>query len=166
LERYWDSGPEVHADTFSVTKSITGTLVGGALADGSLRSLDQTLAELLPDRVDGMSPELVAVTLRQLLTMAGGLPGDGSDEPDWWYGQDWVGDILAAGTVSEPGTRFAYSNSGSHLLTASLAQATGGSVLDYARPSTKIRASACVTVSAVMPAPRWAIGGGRTRLSR
>jgi CubicO group peptidase (beta-lactamase class C family) len=133
LERYWDSGPDEHADTLSVTKTITGTLVGAALADGSLNGLDQTLAELLPDRADTMTPELASVTLEQLLTMTAGLPGDGSREPDWWSAQDWVGAILAEGTVTEPGTRFAYSNSSSHLLAAVLAEATGRSVLDYAR---------------------------------
>ena len=133
LERYWDSDPDEHADTLSVTKTITGTLVGAALADGSLDGLDQTLAELLPDRADDMSPELAGVTLEQLLTMTAGLPGDGSGEPDWWSARDWVGAILADGTVRDPGTRFAYSNSSSHLLAAVLAEATGQSVLDYAR---------------------------------
>lgn len=47
--------------------------------------------------------------------------------------RDWVPAILADGTVREPGTRFAYSNSSSHLLAAVLAEATGQSVLDYAR---------------------------------
>ena len=133
LERYWDSDPDEHADTLSVTKTITGTLVGAALADGSLTGLDQTLAELLPDRADAMSAELAAVTLEQLLTMTAGLPSDGSGEPDWWSARDWVGAILAAGTVTEPGTRFAYSSSSSHLLAAALVEATGQSVLDYAR---------------------------------
>jgi CubicO group peptidase (beta-lactamase class C family) len=133
LERYWDSDPDEHADTLSVTKTITGTLVGAALADGSLDGLDQTLAELLPDRADTMTPQLAAVTVEQLLTMTAGLPGDGSEAPDWWSARDWVGAILADGTVREPGTRFAYSNSSSHLLAAVLAEATGQSVLDYAR---------------------------------
>jgi CubicO group peptidase (beta-lactamase class C family) len=133
LEQYWDSGPEEHADTMSVTKSITGALVGAALADESLRDLEQPLVELLPDQAARMSPAVAAITLRQLLTMTSGLPGDGSDLPVWTQGQDWVGDIVTTGVVTDPGTDFAYSNSASHLLAAVLAQATGRSVLDYAR---------------------------------
>ena len=60
LERYWDSDPDEHTHTLSVTKTITGTLVGAALADGSLDGLDQTLAELLPNRADTMTPQLAA----------------------------------------------------------------------------------------------------------
>jgi CubicO group peptidase (beta-lactamase class C family) len=133
LERYWDSGPDEHADTMSVTKSITGALVGAALADGSLRDLEQPLVELLPAQADRMSPAVAAITLRQLLTMTSGLPGDGSDLPAWTQSQDWVGDILTTGVVTDPGTEFAYSNSSSHLLAAVLVEATGRSVLDYAR---------------------------------
>jgi CubicO group peptidase (beta-lactamase class C family) len=133
LERYWDSGPDEHADTMSVTKSITGALVGAALADGSLRDLEQPLVELLPAQADRMSPAVAAITLRQLLTMTSGLPGDGSDLPAWTQSQDWVGDILTTGVVTDPGTEFAYSNSSSHLLAAVLLEATGRSVLDYAR---------------------------------
>jgi CubicO group peptidase (beta-lactamase class C family) len=133
VERYWDSGPDEHADTMSVTKSITGALVGAALADGSLRDLEQPLVELLPDQADRMSPAVATITLRQLLTMTAGLPGDGSDLPAWTQGQDWVGDILTTGVVTDPGTEFAYSNSSSHLLAAVLVEATGRSVLDYAR---------------------------------
>jgi CubicO group peptidase (beta-lactamase class C family) len=133
LERYWDSAPGEHLDTLSVTKSITGALVGAALADGSLQGLDQPLVELLPDQAGRMSPAVAAVTLRQLLTMTSGLPGDGSKLAAWVDGDDWVGDILTAGVVTDPGTRFAYSNSASHLLAAVVAEATGRSVLDYAR---------------------------------
>jgi CubicO group peptidase (beta-lactamase class C family) len=132
VERYWDSGPDEHADTMSVTKSITGALVGAALADGSLRGLEQPLAELLPDQAARMSPAVAAITLRQLLTMTSGLPGDGSDLPAWTQGQDWVGDILTTGVVTDPGTEFAYSNSSAHLLAAVLVEATVRSVLDFA----------------------------------
>ena len=66
----------------SVTKSVISTLVGIALADGSLKSLDQTLADLLPQRRAAMSPAVAAVTLRQLLTMAAGLDADGPTR--WW----------------------------------------------------------------------------------
>ncbi|MDQ3512276.1 MAG: serine hydrolase, partial [Chloroflexota bacterium] len=35
----------------SVTKSVVSTLIGIALADGDLESLDQTIGDLIPDRI-------------------------------------------------------------------------------------------------------------------
>lgn len=48
--------------------------------------------------------------------------------------RDWVSTILRAGVTARPGSSFAYSSAGSHLLAAILTHATGGSLLDYARP--------------------------------
>ena len=51
-------------------------------------------------------------------------------------GVDWAEDPVAitlASPARAPGERFGYSNSGSHLVSAILEQATGTSVLDYAR---------------------------------
>src|SRR3712207_4838253 len=62
-ERYYFSDGEERADVFSVTKSVVATLVGIALADGTLRSLDQTLAELLPRQRGGMTEQMRHVTI-------------------------------------------------------------------------------------------------------
>jgi CubicO group peptidase (beta-lactamase class C family) len=60
---------------WSVTKSVVATLVGIAISEGILDSLDQTLGELLPEHRSSMSSSVAAVTLRQLMTMSGGFPG-------------------------------------------------------------------------------------------
>lgn len=131
-ELYRGSTEEDHHDVFSVTKSVLGTLVGAALADGSLRSVDQTLAELLPAHAPTMTPDVAATTLEHLLTMTAGLPdqwsGGGVDRTDG----DWVAQILAS-AVRPPGGRFAYSDDGAHLVAAVLVQATGMPLLEYAR---------------------------------
>ncbi len=134
LERYWGSTAATSGNIESVGKTILSTLVGIALDEGLLRSLDQTLDELLPDHVTEMGPPVRAITLRQLLTMTSGLPGDDDFYPAVFSGgtHDWVGEILAGGLTGPPGT-FQYSSAGSHLLSAVLVHATGGSTLDYAR---------------------------------
>ena len=78
FERYqYERKPNQRYLSFSMSKSITGLLVGLALEDGSIRSLD--------DRVDAYLPELggsayAAVTIRQLLTMTSGVRwNDGVD---------------------------------------------------------------------------------------
>jgi CubicO group peptidase (beta-lactamase class C family) len=61
----------------SATKSLCSMLVGLALHDGSLKSLDQTVAQLLPDAVAELpdSPA-AALTLRQILSGRSGMAFD------------------------------------------------------------------------------------------
>jgi CubicO group peptidase (beta-lactamase class C family) len=141
-ERYWHGldaadGHEIH----SITKSITSALVGIALGQQRLESLDQPVGELLaahlPRHAD---PRLRGVTVRQLLTMTGGLPGDvqaaGGDERlsrRLFRSRDWVGHILGRPLADKPGATWAYSNASSHLLSAIVADATGQSTLAVAR---------------------------------
>jgi CubicO group peptidase (beta-lactamase class C family) len=141
-ERYWHGfdaadGQEIH----SITKSITSALVGIALGQRDLKSLDQTVGELLaPHLPKGADPRLARVTVRQLLTMTGGLPGD--DQPTGgdvrlstrlFHSRDWLAHILGRPLAATPGATFAYSNASSHLLSAIVADTTGQSTLAYAR---------------------------------
>lgn len=56
--------------SFSVAKSFTSTLVGAALQDGYIRSLDDKVSEYIPDLRGSAYDE---VTIRQLLTMSSGV---------------------------------------------------------------------------------------------
>jgi CubicO group peptidase (beta-lactamase class C family) len=140
-ERYWDGDASTGQEAFSVTKSFTGALVGIALRDHKLKSLDQTvgglLAAHLPPTAD---PRVARVTVRQLLTMSSGLATDDSSpggDPGLTVrlrqSRDWVRTILGRKLVTSPGTTFAYSNAGSHLLSAIVADTTGRSTLAFAR---------------------------------
>lgn len=133
FEEYRSTTADESRNVASVTKSFVGTLVGIALADGSLRGLDQTLGELLPQYRSTMSTGVSGITLRQLLTMTGGLDADQSNAAvgTWINSDRFVEGILREGIVGTPGT-FAYSSASSHLLSAILATATGRPVMDYA----------------------------------
>jgi CubicO group peptidase (beta-lactamase class C family) len=94
-------------------------------------ALDDTLSELLPSYTSAMSPNARRTTLEQLLTMTGGFAAEGSAaEAALIRADDWVAAALRS---AEPPGEFAYSNAGAHLLSAVLVDATGTSVLDYAR---------------------------------
>jgi CubicO group peptidase (beta-lactamase class C family) len=124
-----------------VTKSFTSALVGIALGDHHLKSLDQTVGQLLAAHLPAdADPRLAKVTVQQLLTMTSGLAGDDlppAGDPDLTFrlyqSRDWVRHILGRKLVTTPGSTFAYSNAGSHLLSAIVADATGGSTLAFAR---------------------------------
>jgi CubicO group peptidase (beta-lactamase class C family) len=135
LEHYPGATASESRNIASVTKSFVSSLVGLALADGSLRSLDQTLAQLLPDQGRFMTPAVASITLRQLLTMTAGLDQDLSDGEfgTWTESPNFVRSILRDG-LSGPGKHeFGYSSASSHLLAAILTRATGRPLLDYAR---------------------------------
>jgi CubicO group peptidase (beta-lactamase class C family) len=140
-ERYWHGDAHTGQEAFSVTKSFTGALVGIALGDHKLKGLDQTVGVLLAAHLPaGADPRLAKVTVAQLLTMTGGLAGDdptqGGDPGLMQHLQqsrDWVREILGRKPATTPGSTFAYSNAGSHLLSAIVADATGRSTLAFAR---------------------------------
>jgi CubicO group peptidase (beta-lactamase class C family) len=63
-------GPEGRWTSFSVAKSLTSTLVGAALQDGAIRSLDDPVTDYIAD-LRGSAYDDVSV--RQLLTMTSGV---------------------------------------------------------------------------------------------
>jgi CubicO group peptidase (beta-lactamase class C family) len=140
-ERYWNGDAHTGQEAFSVTKSFTAALVGVALGDHHLQSLDRTVGELLAAHLPATTdPRLAKVTVRQLLTMSSGLAGDdlslGGDYDlleRLHQSRDWVRQILGRKLVARPGATFAYSNAGSHLLSAIVADSTGHSTLAFAR---------------------------------
>jgi len=141
-ERYWHGldAADGH-NSHSMTKSVTSALVGIALADHKLKSLDQTVGELLAAHLPANAdPRLRRVTVEQLLTMTSGLASDarpgGRDQLRWnrmLNSPDWVRHILGQRLETSPGESWAYSSASSHLLSAMVADATGQSLLAYAQ---------------------------------
>jgi CubicO group peptidase (beta-lactamase class C family) len=62
--------PDTHWISFSMAKSITSTLVGAAVADGSISSLDDPVVRYVP-ALKGSAYD--GVTIRQILTMSSGV---------------------------------------------------------------------------------------------
>jgi CubicO group peptidase (beta-lactamase class C family) len=138
VERYYHgSNANEYHNVFSVTKSVTSALVGIALGDHQLTSLHQTVGELLGRHLPASAdPAMAKVTLEQLLTMTAGISADpehGDALPAMFTSRDWVRFVLSQPLGSRPGTRFAYSTQGSQLLSAIVTDATGQSLLAFAR---------------------------------
>ena len=127
-ERYYHSDAAEYVELQSATKSVISTLVGIALTKGDLKSLDQTVGELLPQHRSAMSESSARTTVRQLTMTAGWTTGYDPEPAK----PQLVRRVLKAGPDGDPGT-FAYAGIGPHLLSAVLAQATGISTLAYAR---------------------------------
>jgi CubicO group peptidase (beta-lactamase class C family) len=69
--------------------------------------------------------------------------------------RDWVRHILGRRLVNKPGSSFAYSSAGSHLLSAIVADATGVSTLAYARAKLFGPLGIATTNALEQPVRRW-----------
>ncbi len=66
-------GPEIKHDERSVTKSIVALVLGIAIDRGLIKSLGEPVLSFFPDYADLRTPEKDRITLRDLVTMSGGL---------------------------------------------------------------------------------------------
>lgn len=118
---------------FSLSKSLTATAVGFAIAD-SLLSLDDRVVDLLPnDAPSEIDANLGAMTVRHLLTMTTGHAEDTmaslTREED-----NWAVSILATPVEHAPGSTFVYNSGATYLLAKILLEVTGEDLLDYLTP--------------------------------
>lgn len=131
-ERYY-SGARVSTlrNIASVTKSVSSILVGIALERGIVRSLDQTIAELLPEAAARVPASAVnGITLRQILTQTGGFPDDRQSDT-----RDLEPQFLDMRLEPAVPPVWRYSSAAVSLIAPILARAAGGSVADFARAS-------------------------------
>jgi CubicO group peptidase (beta-lactamase class C family) len=123
---------------WSVTKSVVSALVGIAIREGKLKSVDERLVDLVGDVPKGADPQLRTVRVRDLLTMTAGFSLEDDPRPDvggiaYTVEPNWVRHLLERDVTSRPGTRFTYDNGVTHLVSAVLTRATGLPAAYYAR---------------------------------
>jgi CubicO group peptidase (beta-lactamase class C family) len=130
-ERYWGPHPAgTPRQAFSVTKSVTSTLVGIAADEGAL-SLDDPVADHVPEW-RGTPSEVV--TIRDLLSNVSGRHWDlATDYAQMALGaEDKTAFAIGLGQDAAPGEVWAYNNSAIQVLSAVLEAATGEPVAEYA----------------------------------
>ncbi|TMR88658.1 serine hydrolase domain-containing protein [Nonomuraea basaltis] len=112
--------------SFSVAKPFVSALIGIALADGHLGSLDDPITKYVPElakRDTGFG----RINLRHLLTMSSGLAHE-----DPYYALDLRAVALQDTKIERPpGERFRYNNINTILLGLALERATGRPVSAY-----------------------------------
>lgn len=135
-EQYHDGyGPESLSNSFSVTKSVIGILVGIALDEGKIKTLDDPVYMYYPEYESGENRKL---TIRHLLTMSSGLDYDESytslTSPTTraYYDTQLRKQMNDLCLVEEPGKRFEYRSSDTQILGFVLQSATGISISEYA----------------------------------
>jgi CubicO group peptidase (beta-lactamase class C family) len=115
---------------YSLSKSFTSTAVGLAAAEGKL-SVDDPVLKFFPDDApSGLSNNLKAMRLTDLLRMSTGQ----QSEPPRRAEEAWTKTFLKHPVPFKPGTHFLYNTSATYMLSAAVQKATGQTVLDYLKP--------------------------------
>lgn len=137
FERYYRGGDIFQIHTVqSVSKSVTSALVGIAIGDGSIKSVDQPISEFFPEHQDlfASDPRKQHLLLRHVLTMTFGNDWNERAYPysnplnivwKMALSDDWMGFILGRSMIEEPGSHFNYSSGSALLLSGVLQKATG-----------------------------------------
>jgi CubicO group peptidase (beta-lactamase class C family) len=135
-EEYWDEHVEkTVSNSFSVAKTIVAMLIGIAVEEGKIGSLDDKVAKYIPEFKNKGRDK---ITIRHLLQMSSGLDWEESgknpfsDNAESYYGTDLYGHVTRQNLVSEPGTKFLYQSGNSQLLSFVLEKATGEDLTEYA----------------------------------
>jgi len=142
LERYaLGLAPDKAWQSSSVVKSLTSILIGAAIHDGYINSLDDVVPKFLPEFQGTIYEQ---VTLRDLLTMCSGAEFTENYEnlhsnvaadyirPIAERKKNFILDRLKkAKRINPPGKQFAYNTGDTFLLSHILTRATGKHVADY-----------------------------------
>jgi CubicO group peptidase (beta-lactamase class C family) len=142
LERYARGfAPDQRWTSFSVAKSLTSSLVGAAVRDGFIKSLDDPVIRYVPE-LAGTAYD--GVTVRQVLTMSSGVrwnedyrdptsdvaqmfstpPAEGLDVT--------ISYLRKLPREAEPGTRWNYNTAETNLIGVILSRAVGRPIARYA----------------------------------
>lgn len=131
-EKYWPGfDRDTITDPFSAHKTVMGLLVGAAIEDGFIESIDQPASTWLTEWASDPRRD---ITLRHLLQMSSGL-----DTPPFgtWtgfritLGSELEKTVLGLSLAKPPGTDFQYSNASSQLVGIVLERATGKRYAQY-----------------------------------
>jgi len=136
FERYWGGYSDTSkSGSFSMAKSITSLLIGAAIHDGVIKSVDQPVSEFLPEFRQG---EKAKVKIVDLLTMSSGSNWDESYAnplsvtTELYYGNDVYKTAIGVKIVNTPGTQHRYKSGDTQLLGLIVEKATGKTLSQYA----------------------------------
>jgi len=133
-EHYPNNGSRERANRcFSVTKSITSALIGIAIAEGAIESVDQPIGRWLPDLRDA---DVGKLTIAHLLEMRSGIGfAEGTwpwrDQPLTYYATDLRKRLLHLRLLDPVGSFFHYNDWHPLLLALLLERATGMTVTQW-----------------------------------
>jgi CubicO group peptidase (beta-lactamase class C family) len=135
-EEYWgEHDKAAYSNAFSMAKSVVSLLIGVALDEGKIKSLDEPVANYLPE----FKGDKAGISIRHVLTMSTGLSWDESyvspfsDVAELYYDTDARDLSLNRREIEEaPGKTFFYKSGDTQVLAYILEAAVGKSISEYA----------------------------------
>ncbi len=125
FERYFHGSQSNHANNIhSASKTLLSGLIGIALEEGFIESIDEKISDILPQDLN-FNEKAKSLTVKHLLTMSAGF--------DWKEDQseslieneeNWLQAILNLPILQTPGTAFNYNTGLTHLLSAVLTESS------------------------------------------
>ncbi|MBK5212702.1 MAG: serine hydrolase [Flavobacteriaceae bacterium] len=132
FEKYFDGfGKNSQTNSFSMAKSVTSALLGKAIDDGFIKSLDQPVGDFYPQYAG------TGLTVGDLSSMASGMDWDESYSNPFgmtaraYYDGDLAKTILKMKVVDTPGVRYKYLSGNTELLAMVIQKATKKQLVDY-----------------------------------
>ena len=135
-EEYWHGySVDTMSNSFSMSKSWVSTLIGIAITEGKIKSVDQQVCDFLPSFCEGRNSEL---TIKDLLTMSSGLNWTEDyynpigQTAEAYYGSGLRELVSNLKVIETRGKVFKYHSSCTQLLTFIVEAATGETISEYA----------------------------------
>ena len=134
-EKYYDGfGRDSKSNSFSVVKSVVSALMGIAIQDGDIKSLDQKVVNFIPDLKGSYADQ---VTVGDLSSMASGQKWSEeyynpfSVTSASYFVKDLDALIIDQPITEKPGEKFRYKSGTTQLLGMVIKKATGKTLSDY-----------------------------------
>lgn len=135
-EQYWNGySDESLSSSFSMAKSIVSMLIGIAIKEGKIESVEQPVGDFLPEFKEG---DKAKIRIKHLLWMSSGLNWDESYinpfsmTTESYYGTNLKKVIDRLEAVAEPGRQYTYKSGDTQVLGFVLQAATGKSLSELA----------------------------------
>ncbi len=132
FEEYYDSfNQDSHTNSFSMAKSITSAMLGKAIEDGFVKSLNQPVGDFYPQYSE------TGLTVGDLSSMSSGLDWNEAYKNPFgmtaraYYDDDLAENILKLKVVDTPGVAFKYLSGNTELLAMVLEKATKKKLSTY-----------------------------------
>ena len=135
FENYYNGyGEDSKTNSFSMAKSYVSGLMGKAIEEGYIKSLDQPVSDFFPEFSEGLAAKM---TVGDLSSMASGTNWDEkyysplSITTRAYFDDDLEKVILGLKVVKEPGQAYKYSSGDTQLLAMVIEKATGEKLYNY-----------------------------------
>ncbi len=135
FENYYDGyDANSQSNSFSMAKSYVSGLMGKAIMDGYIKSLDQPVGDFIPEFSEGLAAKM---TVGDLSSMASGTNWDEayysplSITTRAYFDDDLEKVMLGLEMDAEPGQAFKYASGDTQMLAMVIERATGKKLYDY-----------------------------------